>query len=134
MNFLIPPDDDATWNSSTAENEVVRVGKAYQEFDDYQRLTQEAYLSERKSHGTFQTPVRAPNEPQPNEMLHCPLSGEHDMRILEVYPGEFDDTLHCRLHLCSVGFEYPRVKAPYIFTEQDHGYVACPPYNLPYHW
>ena len=42
-----------------------------------------------------------------DETIYQPLTGTHDIRVLELYAGEPDDELSCSLHICSVVFEYP---------------------------
>ena len=45
----------------------------------------------------------------PSSTIHQPLKGSQDMRVLELYPGSFEDELRCELHVCSVEFEYPTI-------------------------
>lgn len=42
----------------------------------------------------------------PSETMYEPLRGEHDIRVLAVQPGRFDDDIHCTLRHCSTEFEY----------------------------
>jgi WD repeat-containing protein 55 len=109
MDFLDPdlfsptPRDDLY----DFQDEVVRAGKSYEEFDDFQKSALEAHLSERRAHNVFRPPSAAkhPDDTEPDEGIHCPLNGEHEMRIMELYAGEFDASLHFKTHVCSVEFE-----------------------------
>jgi WD repeat-containing protein 55 len=91
-----------------SHNEIVRAGKSYEEFDDFQRSALQARLSERQAHEAFRPPSAAKpsNETEPEEGIYCPLNGEHEMRIMELYAGEFDASLHFKTHVCSLEFEY----------------------------
>jgi WD repeat-containing protein 55 len=108
MDFLIPPDHDSrAWGGGHVE--VVRAGKSYQEFDDFQKAALEAHLSKRRAHEAVRSSpaVEAPNGTEVEERIYCPLSGEHEFRVLEVYPGGFEASLRCKTHVCSIDFEYP---------------------------
>jgi WD repeat-containing protein 55 len=108
MDFLIPPDHDSrAWGSGNFE--IVRAGKSYQEIDDFQKAALEAYLSERRAHEALRASpaVEAPKGIEPEERVYRPLNGEHEFRILEVYAGGFEASLHCKTHVCSIDFEYP---------------------------
>ena len=59
----------------------------------------------------------------PEDTIYQPLTGTHDIRVLELYAGEPEDELSCSLHICSVLFEYP--------TEQVSGLgLEFRPYTL----
>lgn len=110
MQYLDPsnPDDPLTQDPVTeSHNGVVRAGKSY-EFEDSQKSALQAHLSERQAHEAFRpsSAAKPHNETEPEEGIYCPLNGKHEMRVMELYAGEFDANLHFKTHVCSLEFEH----------------------------
>lgn len=80
----------------TAEKPVFRYD------DDQDEADLEAYLCYQRAREAFR-----PTKTESDADIHCPLTGEHEMRVLQLYPGKFDEELCSKLHVCSVDIEYP---------------------------
>jgi WD repeat-containing protein 55 len=92
------------------EFEVVRAGKSYHiDLDAYDKAILESHLCEQRASGAYRRApsLKALDETETNTSVFQPLNGPEEMRIIELYPGEFDSILCCKTHVCSLKFEYP---------------------------
>jgi WD repeat-containing protein 55 len=90
--------------------EVVRAGKSYHiDLDAYDKAILESHLHEQRASGVYRRApsLKALDETETDTSVFQPLNGPEEMRIIELYPGEFDSILCCKIHVCSLKFEYP---------------------------
>ncbi|ERF70936.1 hypothetical protein EPUS_06721 [Endocarpon pusillum Z07020] len=107
MNFLLGFNDYESTNDE--QFEVVTAGKCCQEFDAFEKEAFEAFISRQRprseQHST--STADASEQTEPGGGIYYPLTSNQQMRVLEVFPGEFDDVLQCKLHVCSIEFAFP---------------------------
>ena len=92
--------------------EVVRAGKSYHiNLDAYDKADLETHLYEQRAHEAYRPApslgVLDETETETDTSIFQPLNGPEEMRIIELYPDEFDNILCCKTHVCSLKFEYP---------------------------
>jgi WD repeat-containing protein 55 len=90
--------------------EVVRAGKSYHtNLGGLDKASLEAHLCEQRAHQACRSTssVGAREETETDASIFQPLQDKEEMRIIELYPSEFDDALCCKTHVCSLKFEYP---------------------------
>lgn len=88
--------------------DIVNAGVIYQELDAFQKPSLEKYWEERGAQENRRSAslIESPHSESDVKIYH-PLNDSQDMRVLEIFPGKKDDGIFCKLHVCSVGFEYP---------------------------
>jgi WD repeat-containing protein 55 len=105
--------------------EVVRVGKSYHgNLDGCDKANLEAYLYEQRPHEAYRPApsLGALDEQKTDSNIFQPLNGPEEMRIIELYPGEFENILTCKTHVCTLKFEYPERDAYHQETRDPETY------------
>lgn len=104
---------------------IVKVSVCYGELDELNKVALDEYVRESKaaevSKAASFTTTDSLNES--DERIYFPLSDAKDMRVLELDAGNPDDEINCRLHICSVDFEYPAIRlidGTYLKRHSDH--------------
>ncbi|KAF7512731.1 hypothetical protein GJ744_000298 [Endocarpon pusillum] len=108
MNFLLSFNENFE-STNDEQHEVVTAGKCYQEFHGLEEEALESFLTRQRA-GTEQhstSTADASEQTEPGGGIYYPLTSDQQMRVLEVFPGEFDDLLQCKLHVCSIEFAFP---------------------------
>ena len=93
---------------SKVDLEIVKIGVVYTEMDAFRQDAVETYFATRVDEEDVELDSET-KDPQSVDFCTCthpPLQGSQDIRVLELYPGDFTDELSCALHICSVDFEY----------------------------
>ena len=104
----VPLDSELRRVPAESENDlkIVQAGHQYHQPDALQNDALESYFSKRQDHDSSKT-FHTTN---PEVEIYHSLMDSQDMRVLELCAGDFDDDIYCRLHICSVDFEYPTSK------------------------
>ena len=89
---------------------IVKVGVCYQELDAFEKEALESFVSETRASEYLKQALGTTTDDleESDETLYFPLNDAKDMRVLELDPGNPEDQVSCRLHVCSVDFEYPQ--------------------------
>lgn len=96
-----------------AESEVdpliVKAGAIYHEVNEFRRTALEKHFEEVRAQDTPRSALISenPHHMESDEKIYLPLNDSQDMRVLELFAGKKEDGVCCKLHVCSVGFEYP---------------------------
>ena len=102
------PSQDSPTSDTDSNPHIVEAGTVYTHFDNSQKASLDAFVTQkRKSSQPQEIPLSTKiNDSTSDDLLHQPLTGQHDMRVLELHPGGLQDGLSSSLHTCSVEFEY----------------------------
>ena len=103
------PSDDGLKSGSDVGPYIVKAGTVYTYFKDALEASVNVFETRRKTNGmppTFPSGTKI-EDTTPDDTIYQPLTGTHDIRVLELHAGETKDALSCSLHICSVLFEYP---------------------------
>ncbi len=103
------PSNDVPKSDQECESNVVKAGTPYTQFDDFQKASLDVFATQKRTSNQPQEVSLATktNYTTSDDLIHQPLIGKHDMRVLELHPGRSEDKLSCSLHTCCVDFEYP---------------------------
>ncbi|KAI4286773.1 MAG: hypothetical protein L6R35_003974 [Caloplaca aegaea] len=91
------------------EADVAKAGVVYREMDPFEEAALRNFVSKREAEvsahptGTH----AATTETASNDSIYKRLDRAQDMRIVQLSPGTFEESIHCTLHECSTDFEYP---------------------------
>lgn len=104
---------------------IVKVSICYGELDEPNKAALDAYVRESKVAEVSKAPsvITTDSLNESDKRMYFPLSGAKDMRVLELDAGNPDDEITCRLHICSVDFEYPAIRltdGTYSKRHSDH--------------
>ena len=92
-----------------ADPDIIKAGVIYQELDEFQKKALEKHFQEMQAQETSQAAsiIEIPHRTESDEDIYQSLNDSQDMRVLELFAGKKEDGICCKLHVCSVSFEYP---------------------------
>lgn len=106
-------DKDSSKDTSRSDHDcgthIVKAGTVYTQSDDFQKASLDVFLNQKRTSGQLQEAYLGTkvNNAKSDDLVYQPLTGKHDMRVLELHAGRPEDKLSCILHVCSVNFQYP---------------------------
>lgn len=96
---------------SEVDHPIIKAGVIYgdQELDGYRKTALEKFYEEVRAQESFRAASTSeePHDLKSDEKIYHPLNDSQDMRVLELFAGKKEDGICCKMHVCSVGFEYP---------------------------
>ena len=106
----VPGLDSKDWRSGPGLDPlIIKTGVSYLEVDTFQKTALEKHFEGIRAREPSQAGANGEkaHRMESDEKIYNPLNDSQGMRVLELFPGKKEDGICCKLHVCSVGFEYP---------------------------